>query len=63
MVDQDHRRINFQRSAMLGLKSFQNAKTVLAGIELIHKLKKGQQGVPVRFGMFSGDIWSNVLAA
>ena len=25
---------------MLGFKSFQNAKKVLAGVELIHKLKK-----------------------
>ena len=48
---------------MLGFKSFQNAKKVLAGIELIHKLKKVQYGVPVRFGMFSRDIWCHVLAA
>jgi transposase-like protein len=63
MVEQDHRRIKFRVSAMLGFKSFRNAKNVLAGIELIHKLKKGQYGVPVRFGMFSRDIWRNVLAA
>jgi hypothetical protein len=47
---------------MLGLKSFQNATVVLAGIELIQKLKKGQYGVPYSFGMTSLDIWKNVLA-
>ena len=63
MVEQDHRRIKFRVSAMLGFKSFHNAKNVLAGIELIHKLKKGQYGVPVDFGLFSRDIWRHVLAA
>jgi transposase-like protein len=63
LVEQDHRRIKFRVSAMLGFKSFHNAKNVLAGIELIHKLKKGQYGVPVRFGMFSREIWRNVLTA
>lgn len=48
---------------MLGFQSFQNAKKVLAGIELIHKLKKDQYGVPARFGLFSRDIWRNVQAA
>ena len=62
-VEQDHRRIKFRVSAMLGFKSFENARTVLAGIELIQKLKKGQYAVPFRFGKFSRDIWRNVLAA
>ena len=38
---------------MLGFKSFKNARIVLAGIELIHKLKKGQYGVPYSFGTLS----------
>jgi putative transposase len=63
MVEQDHRRIKSRTSAMLGFQSFQNAKKVLAGIELIHKLKKDQYGVPARFGLFSRDIWRNVQAA
>jgi hypothetical protein len=36
---------------------------VVAGIELIEKLKKCQYGVPFSFGLCSRDIWSNVLAA
>ena len=59
----DHRRVKFRISAMLVFKSFENARTVLAGIELIHKLKKGQYAVPFTFGKFSRDIWRNVLAA
>jgi hypothetical protein len=55
--------VKFRVSAMLGFKSFRNATIVLAGIELIQKLKKGQYGVPYSFGICSRDIWSNVLAA
>jgi transposase-like protein len=63
IVEQDHRRVKFRLSAMLGFKSFHNARIVIAGIELIHRLKKGQYGVPFRFGLSSRDIWSKVLAA
>jgi transposase-like protein len=63
IVEQDHRRIKFRTAAMLGFKSVANARIVLAGIELIHKLKKGQYGVPYSFGILSRDIWHNVVAA
>ncbi len=63
IVEQDHRRVKFRVSAMVGFKSFENARTVLAGIELIQKLKKGQYGVPRKFGAYSLDIWRSVLAA
>jgi transposase-like protein len=63
IVEQDHRRIKFRVSVMLGFKSFGNARTVLAGVELIQKLKKGQYGVPPSFGRSSRDIWCHVLAA
>jgi putative transposase len=62
-VEQDHRRVKFRVSAMLGFKSFRNARIVIAGIELIQKLRKGQYSVPYSFGISSLDIWSNVLAA
>jgi transposase-like protein len=63
IVEQDHRSVKFRVSAMLGFKSFENASIVLAGIELMQKLKKGPYAVPFSFGRFSRDIWSNVLAA
>lgn len=56
IVEQDHRRVKFRFSAMLGFKSLHNASIVIAGIELIQKLKKGQYGVPSRFGLCSRDI-------
>jgi hypothetical protein len=63
IVEQDHRRVKFRVSAMLGFKSFRNARIVIAGIELIQKLKNGQYGVPYSSGDSSLDIWTNVLAA
>lgn len=63
IVEQDHRRVKSRVSPMLGFKSFQNARIVLAGIELIQKLKKGQYGVPFSFGICARNIWKNVLAA
>jgi len=48
---------------MLGFKSFQHARRVLAGIELIQQLEKGQYGVPFHFGITSPEIWRHVLAS
>jgi len=62
ILEQDHRRVKFRVSAMLGFKSFGNARAVLAGVELIQKLKKGQYGVPFSFGRSSREIWRHVLA-
>ena len=35
---------------MLGFKRFFNARRVLAGVELVHKIIKGQFGLPKSFG-------------
>jgi len=43
-------------SPMLGFKRFFNARRVVAGVELVQKIIKGQFGLPDRFG-------NNVLAA
>jgi putative transposase len=63
IVEQDHRRVKFRVNATLGFKSFHNARIVLAGIELIQKLKKGQYAVPISFGTYFQSIWRNVLLA
>src|SRR5215467_16303013 len=42
IVEQNHRPVKFRVSAMLGFKSFRDARQVLAAIELIQNLKKGQ---------------------
>jgi hypothetical protein len=45
---------------MLGFKRFFNARRVLAGVELVHKIIKGQFG---SFGTDPFHVWYNVLAA
>lgn len=42
LVEQDHRNIKRRIRQMLGFKSFRRAQTILAGIELIHMIRKGQ---------------------
>ena len=42
MVEQDHRAIKRMTRPMLGFKSFRAARNILAGIELMHMLRKGQ---------------------
>ena len=42
IVEQDHRAIKRVTRPMLNFKSFRSAGSVLAGIELIHMIRKGQ---------------------
>lgn len=42
IVEQDHRFIKKRIRTMLSLKSFRTAKWILAGIEAMHMMKKGQ---------------------
>ena len=42
IVEQDHRAIKRVTKPMLNFKSFRSAKNVLAGIELMHMIRKGQ---------------------
>jgi putative transposase len=41
IVEQDRRAVKRITKAMLGFKSFDAAKNVLAGIELVHMIRKG----------------------
>ena len=45
IVEQDHRAIKRITKPMLGFKSFYAAKNVLAGIELMHMIRKGQLNI------------------
>ena len=49
IVEQDHRAVKRVTRPMLGFKSFRSAQAVLAGIELMHMIRKGQ------FMMDGGD--------
>jgi putative transposase len=42
IVDQDHRAIGRLIRPMLGFKSFRSAAMTLAGVELMHMIRKGQ---------------------
>jgi putative transposase len=51
LIEQDHRNIKRRIRAMLGFKSFRRAQTILAGIELIHMIRKGQYHHPQSEGL------------
>ena len=42
IVEQDHRAIKRRCSAMHGLKSFERAAVMISGVELAHRIRKGQ---------------------
>jgi transposase-like protein len=63
VVEQDHRRVKFRIVSMLGFKSFYNARRVLIGIELMHKIVKGQFRLPAHFGYTFDSIWQMMLAS
>jgi transposase-like protein len=65
LIEQDHRSIKLRLGPMLGFKGFRNASITIAGIELMHRIRKGQ----FKLGrLHSKDnraptIWNAVLAA
>jgi transposase-like protein len=42
LIEQDHRNIKSRINAMLGFKRFRNAAVTISGIELTHRIRKGQ---------------------
>jgi transposase-like protein len=65
LIEQDHRSIKLRLGPMLGFKTFRRAATTIAGIELIHRIRKGQ----FKLGKLrikdktAPEIWNAVLAA
>lgn len=47
-MEQDHRNIKRRIKLMTGFKFFRRAQIILAGIEIIHMLRKGQLQHPHR---------------
>ena len=64
-IEQDHRSIKLRLAPMLGLKNFRQAATTIAGIELMHRIRKSQ----FKLGKLhirnktAPEIWNAVLAA
>jgi transposase-like protein len=46
IVEQDHRAIKRRTRPMLGFKEFRSAAKIIAGIETMHSIKKGQLACP-----------------
>ncbi|MEZ0606837.1 IS6 family transposase [Paraburkholderia sp. IW21] len=42
VIEQDHRHIKSRTNVMLGIKRFRSAATTISGIELTHRIRKGQ---------------------
>lgn len=42
LIEQDHRNLTARVNAMLGFKHFRTAATTVTGIELMHRIRKGQ---------------------
>ena len=42
LVEQDHRAVKRRTRPMLGFKEFHSAAKIIAGIETMHMIKKGQ---------------------
>jgi len=65
LIEQDHRSIKLRLGPMLGLMRFRSASITIAGIELIHRIRKGQ----FKLGKLrikdnrAPEIWNAVLAA
>ncbi len=65
LVEQDHRNIKFRTSVMLGFKRFRNAAITLSGIELVHRIRKGQFSL-AKLGLkdtAAPAVWKAVLSA
>lgn len=51
LVEQDHRNIKRRTRSVLGFSSFRRAQTILAGIELLNMIRKGQYQHPQSGGL------------
>ena len=65
LIEQDHRSIKLRLGPMLGFKRFRHASITIAGIELMHRIRKGQFALSkLRVtGKTAPQIWNTVLAA
>ena len=55
LVEQDHRAVKRVTGPMLGLKSFWSARILIAGIETMHMIKKGQMNCSEGSTMSAAD--------
>jgi transposase-like protein len=65
LIEQDHRGVKLRIDPMLGFKRFETAAITISGIELLHRIHKGQFNLRrLRLkGRSAPAIWNAVLAA
>jgi transposase-like protein len=65
LIEQDHRGVKLRLGPMLGLKWFRTAAIVIAGIELLRRIHKGQFNLGrLRLkDRSTRAVWNAVLAA
>jgi transposase-like protein len=65
LVEQDHRRVKRRVNPMLGFKSFENARVVVAGIEFAQKILKKQYDLRRLGGAEAShaQMWQRMMAA
>nr|WP_232080990.1 IS6 family transposase [Variovorax sp. SRS16] len=65
MVERDHRGVKSRIKPMLGFKVFDRAAVTIAGVELLHRIRKGQfnLGKLRPRGQAAPAVWNAVLSA
>ena len=66
LIEQDHRRVKQRIYPMLGFKKFANAAVTISGIELVHKIRKGQFNTTKLMSRVVGrvpHVWEVILGA
>lgn len=65
LIEQDHRGIKSRTRPMLGFKNYDCAAITIAGVELLHRIRKGQFSLKrLHFkDQATPEIWNAVLAA
>jgi transposase-like protein len=64
VIEQDHRHIKSRTNVMLGFKRFRSAATTISGIELTHRIRKGQFDL-AKLGLKDAAapaVWNAVLS-
>src|SRR5438445_1245743 len=63
LIEQDHRGVKQRIVVMLGFKEFRNAAITIAGIELLHRIRKGQfrLGRLGLQGQAAPEVWNAML--
>jgi putative transposase len=62
IVEQDHRAVKRVTRPTLGFKSFDAAQSTIAGIELMHMLRKGQLEAAIEMGLTAAEQFYSLAA-